>query len=168
MSAESSSCVDDSGATGPTSASANDNLPPYRILALYIFVKIPRDELPSLKAEVETTLRSANARGTILLAPEGINGTISYPPPQVGDNNTDDGDDADKHDAVLQYLQSHKYFGGLRTRKSLSKGGHVFHRLKIKQKNEIVTIGCDRPAATAGQTADAPGANDCCACSGVN
>ena len=168
MSAESSSCVDDSGAAGPTSASTIANRPPFRILALYKFVKIPATELPSLKAEVETTLRSANARGTILLAPEGINGTISYPLPQVFENNTGDGDDANKHDAVLQYLQSHKYFGGLRTRTSQSNGGHVFHRLKIKQKNEIVTIGCDRPADTAGQTSNAPKENDCCACSGGN
>lgn len=34
----------------------------------------------------------------------------------------------------------------------------MFHRLKIKQKDEIVTIGCDRPPVTATAT-------DCCACS---
>ena len=167
-SAESSSCGDDSACAGPISTPAKADHPPYRILALYKFVKkIPRAELTSLKAEVETTLRSANARGTILLAPEGINGTISYPLPQVSENGTDDGDDADERDAVLKYLQSHKYFGGLRTRISQSNGGHVFHRLKIKQKNEIVTIGCDRPAATTsttGKTAKTPGGGDCCAC----
>ena len=156
LSAKGSTC-DAAGSTAAASCSAND--PPYRILALYHFVKIPQNELPALKAEVETTLRMARARGTILLAPEGINGTISYPLPASddGDGDDDGGEDDDhKLDKVLQYLQSHQYFCGLRTRTSLSNGGHVFHRLKIKQKNEIVTIGCDRPPVTAA---------DCCACS---
>ena len=143
---------DDAGSTTAASSSAND--PPHRILALYRFVKIPQHELPALKADLETTLRMARARGTILLAPEGINGTISYPLPAGDDGKYDD----HKLDKVLQYLQSHQYFCGLRTRISQSNGGHVFHRLKIKQKDEIVTIGCDRPPVTATAT-------DCCACS---
>ena len=143
---------DDAGSTTAASSSAND--PPYRILALYRFVKIPQHELPALKAEIETKLRMARARGTILLAPEGINGTISYPLPAGDDGKYDD----HKLDKVLQYLQSHQYFCGLRTRISQSNGGHVFHRLKIKQKDEIVTIGCDRLSVTATAT-------DCCACS---
>jgi len=166
MSGERSASVNDSATSGPSSTPTYANLPKYRILALYQFVRIPQDELPALKAEVETTLRSANSRGTILLAPEGINGTISYPLFHVGDNRTGGADADNDGDAVLQYFQSHKYFQGLRTRTSQSNGGHVFHRLKIKQKNEIVTIGCDRPTAAAGHGTklNASGGNNCCAC----
>ena len=48
------------------------------VLALYKFVSIPKEEIQSLKTEVEQQLRISNARGTILLAEEDINGTICY------------------------------------------------------------------------------------------
>jgi len=119
----------------PEAAEPSNTTARHRILALYKFVKIPQEDLASLRVEVETNLRSTNARGTILLAPEGINGTISYPLADDKDNDTD---------PVLNFLQSHKYFNGLRIRISQSHSGHVFHRLKIKVKKEIVTLGCDR------------------------
>ena len=99
------------------------------VLALYKFVTIPEKDIPSLQNEVEATLRSANAKGTILLAAEGINGTICYPAKEVGD-------------LVQDYLQNHRYFMGLRTRTSHVDAA-VFHRLKVKVKKEIVTIGGD-------------------------
>jgi len=53
----------------------------YRVLALYKFVSpvIPISSLPDLKSELELLCRQYSARGTILLAEEGINGTICYP-----------------------------------------------------------------------------------------
>ena len=100
-----------------------------KVLALYKFVQIPKDELEGLQKEVEEKLRNAEARGTILLASEGINGTICYP-------------DSNEGDVVVDYLQNHRYFMGLRTRLSFVDS-FIFHRLKIKLKREIVTIGGD-------------------------
>jgi UPF0176 protein len=103
------------------------------ILALYKFVEIPKDHLNSLQSEIEKTLRSVQARGTILLATEGINGTICYPESLAG---------RPAHDSVLDYFENHCYFMGLRTRISYADMA-VFHRLKVKIKKEIVTIGGD-------------------------
>jgi predicted sulfurtransferase len=58
---------------------------PHRVLALYKFVspKIPKESLKELQAEIESTCRNHMARGTLLLAEEGVNGTICYPFPHV-------------------------------------------------------------------------------------
>ena len=103
------------------------------VLALYKFAHIPKEELASLKKQVETKLRSVKTTGTILLAAEGINGTICYPEKDAG---------GPSHDEVLDFLQNHQYFIGLRTRISYVDTA-IFHRLKVKIKKEIVTIGGD-------------------------
>lgn len=100
-----------------------------KVLALYKFVQIPNDELEELQKEVDGRLRNGDARGTILLAKEGINGTICYPHSNEGDG-------------IIDYLQNHRYFMGLRTRTSFVDS-FIFHRLKVKLKKEIVTIGGD-------------------------
>jgi UPF0176 protein len=101
------------------------------VLALYHFVSIPKEEVETLKNELENKLRSVKARGTILLAAEGINGTICYGQKDAG---------GPTHDVIQDYLQNHQYFIGLRNRISYVDTP-IFHRLKIKIKNEIVTIG---------------------------
>jgi len=140
----------------------------YRILALYRFVPLVElhddrlvedddvsQQLKQLQNELLLSLRKHDVKGTILLAPEGINGTICYPFTPRDDNTRDDNDDGD---LVHQYLTSHPTFGGplLRTRTSISKEGQAFQRLKVKIKNEIVTIGrttkcLANPLATKGQ-----------------
>ena len=106
----------------------------YHILAVYQFVepKLPPAELPRLQQALETALSPYGVRGSLLLAPEGINGTISYPKPPPSGNS--DGD------AVQQILQDR--FPGLRIRRSYYSG-HVFYRFKIKIKPEIVTLRPD-------------------------
>eukprot|EP00594_Rhizosolenia_setigera_P012857 CAMPEP_0178979152 /NCGR_PEP_ID=MMETSP0789-20121207/25651_1 /TAXON_ID=3005 /ORGANISM="Rhizosolenia setigera, Strain CCMP 1694" /LENGTH=469 /DNA_ID=CAMNT_0020669161 /DNA_START=45 /DNA_END=1454 /DNA_ORIENTATION=- len=99
-----------------------------KVLALYKFTSIPKPEIKTLQTEIDTHLRSCKAKGTILLAEEGINGTICYPNPLK-----------EEQDKVVEFLQSHKYFRGLRTRASYV-GDYIFHRLKIKVKDEIVTM----------------------------
>ena len=122
--------------------------------------------LLALQSELVTTLRKHHVRGTILIAPEGINGTICYPASLRCD---------DDDDPVASYLKTHPLFGGpeLRTRLSVwnendcdsnndsddEHGGHLikmptqsqqqhpqqaFQRLKIKIKAEIVTLGLGR------------------------
>ncbi|KAL9178852.1 hypothetical protein ACHAXT_003983 [Thalassiosira profunda] len=96
--------------------------------------------LRALQSELLTTLRKYYAKGTLLLAPEGINGTICYP-----------FSSAINADPVATYLKSHPLFGGpeLRTRVSVwneeENGQQAFSRLKVKIKAEIVTLGLGRP-----------------------
>jgi UPF0176 protein len=101
---------------------------PHRVLALYKFVSpfLPKESLKDLQAEIETTCRKYRSRGTILLAEEGINGTICYPKNQ------------EEEDPVLAYLQS-KFDNSLRIRVSQADR-MVFSRLRIKIKKEIVTM----------------------------
>ena len=107
---------------------------PTRVLALYKFVSppLPQGILPSLKAELEEACKKKGARGTLLIAPEGINGTICYP------FDDSDGKEENLEDPLLSFLQS-KFDNALRIR--LSKADRiVFARLKIKIKSEIVTL----------------------------
>ena len=98
----------------------------HQILALYKFVspKIPQEDLKPLQQEIESTCRSAHARGCILVACEGVNGTVCYP----------------KNDSLLEFFLSK--FPGLCYRVSYGNRP-VFTRLKIKIKPEIVTLSCD-------------------------
>jgi UPF0176 protein len=102
----------------------------YRVLALYKFVKpkISRETLARLQSEIEAECQQHRAKGTLLLAEEGINGTICYP--------FDNG--AYSQDTLLAFLQG-KFVNSLRTRLSTSDRP-VFARLKIKIKREIVTM----------------------------
>ena len=100
------------------------------ILAFYKFVETPIEgttALPELRAKVTEILRFEQARGNVLLAAEGTNGTVCYPLEKQSEQNR-----------VLQFLQ--EIFPGIRTRISWSEKS-VFTRLKVKIKNEIVTMG---------------------------
>jgi predicted sulfurtransferase len=124
----------------------------HRVLALYKFVspKFSKECLPSLKIQLETICRQHSARGTLLIAEEGINGTICYPFKESTVNKTDqlsDGNysddslrkrDGESRDALLSFLQA-KFDGSLRIRVSVADRP-VFARLKIKIKSEIVTM----------------------------
>ena len=62
-----------------TDKDEDDNKNNYRVLALYKFVNIPTSSLPDFKSELMTVCRQYSARGTLLIAEEGINGTLCYP-----------------------------------------------------------------------------------------
>ncbi|KAG7354561.1 hypothetical protein IV203_003917 [Nitzschia inconspicua] len=115
---------------------------PHRVLALYKFVKpqIPKESLNSLQSEIETVCHNHHAKGTLLLAEEGINGTICYPfSPSINNNASDDTiSDNDGNDSLLKFLQS-KFDNALRIRIS-SADRAVFARLKVRIKKEIVTM----------------------------
>mmetsp|Transcript_8041 Transcript_8041/g.16164 ORF Transcript_8041/g.16164 Transcript_8041/m.16164 type:complete len:588 (-) Transcript_8041:81-1844(-) len=91
--------------------------------------------LKRLRSELYETLRPWGAKGTLLIAPEGINGTICYPfPPPAGvrggrdavataaasSGGTEDEGEGN-FDPVSEYLKHHELFGGpeLRTRTSV-------------------------------------------------
>jgi predicted sulfurtransferase len=120
-------CWNGSGSDGGGGGDDDDEQPPAPAI-------IPPERHPTLLAlqsELATTLRKHHVKGTILLAPEGINGTICYPvrrsrlscgsgtDSHVVDNDTT----KDTYDPVANYLKTHPLFGGpdLRTRLSVWK-----------------------------------------------
>ncbi|PPD28652.1 MAG: hypothetical protein CTY20_09240 [Hyphomicrobium sp.] len=92
--------------------------------AFYKFVTI--DDREALRGRIEAEALSLGVRGTILLAHEGINGTISG----RGDNLV----------AFLTWLKSDPRFLELECKVAVS-AAHPFKRLKVKLKPEIVTFG---------------------------
>ena len=94
------------------------------ICALYKFTRL--DDFEEIQAPLKLFLDLLNIRGTLLLAREGVNGTIA------GDN--------DSIMKSLDYLQKDKRLVGLEYKFSYSEKP-PFKRLKVKLKKEIVTLG---------------------------
>jgi len=96
----------------------------YLTAAFYLFVDLP-DFIARRQALLECCEQN-NVKGMILLAREGINSTIAGAP-------------ADVH-AVLRYLRSDPKFAALQHKESWSDLP-PFHRMKVRLKKEIVTMG---------------------------
>lgn len=96
----------------------------YAVAALYKFVALPDFEAlqPQLKAAGETT----GIKGTILLAKEGINGTVAGQP--------------EKLKIFLDKVRTNPRFADLEIKFSESEN-QPFLRFKVRLKNEIVTLG---------------------------
>ena len=94
------------------------------VAAFYKFVDW--DDFKSLKPLLDKVCSKAGTVGTILLAPEGINGTISGTAQGV--------------QAVLEFLSCDQRLVGL-TPKYSTATGKTFKRMKIKIKKEIVSMG---------------------------
>ena len=94
------------------------------VAALYKFVEI--DDLLSLQSNLYEICVKNNIMGTILIANEGINGTIS------GKNN--------EINQTISLLKSDKRFANIEIKYS-STNKQPFHRMKVRLKKEIVTIG---------------------------
>ena len=82
--------------------------------------------LTELQTELYDALRPLKVRGTLLIAPEGINGTICYPFTYGNDtahSTRDISEISGENDPVFTYLKQHTLFGGpdLRTRLSVWK-----------------------------------------------
>lgn len=80
--------------------------------------------LTNLQTELYDALRPLKVRGTLLIAPEGINGTICYLFSYGNDTagtTTDTSEISGENDPVFTYLKNHVLFGGpdLRTRLSV-------------------------------------------------
>ena len=96
---------------------------PLVVAAFYKFCNLESYQL--LREPLRTRCFAQNIKGTILLASEGINGTISGP--------------AEGIDYVLNYLREHKEIGDFDHKVSYNDS-HPFTKLRIRLKNEIVTI----------------------------
>eukprot|EP00977_Amphora_coffeiformis_P008046 scaffold1803_cov92-Amphora_coffeaeformis.AAC.69 len=111
------------------------------ILALYKFISPKWDEsyVKNLRVELETFLRKHQVFGNLLLGTEGINGTVCY---ELSNKiiNQEHTDDNQSDDPIHEYFS--KKFPGIRLRLSYNDKP-VFHRLKIRIKKEIVTLGVE-------------------------
>lgn len=93
----------------------------YKVAALYEFLKI-EDPL-ALKERIEQECRKKDILGALILAPEGINGTISGQ-----EQNLDD---------IIRVLKA--FFTNMELKYSFSED-EPFNRLRIRVKPEIVTM----------------------------
>jgi UPF0176 protein len=103
-----------------------------KVAALYQFAPLP--DFRELREPLRALCASLSIKGTILLAQEGINGTIAGTPDAVG--------------ALIADLQNGPLFGGRLDNLELKfsqASAMPFSRLKVRLKKEIVTLG-DRAA----------------------
>ncbi|MFN6986478.1 MAG: hypothetical protein ACK4OI_16765, partial [Rhizobium oryzihabitans] len=96
----------------------------FLVAALYHFARLPRFE--SLREPLFELCQINGVKGTLLLAAEGINGTIAGPDAGVR--------------AVLAFLRAQPEFAALEHKESRASG-MPFVRMKVKLKKEIVTMG---------------------------
>jgi UPF0176 protein len=114
----------DSGAWADYRAAVTKPLQPVRVAALYKFALF--DDLPAKRAALETRCEAHGIRGTLLLAHEGINGTIAGSP-----------------EAIAQVMAHIRALPGCADLDVKYSGADAppFHRLKVRIKREIVTMG---------------------------
>ena len=105
------------------------------VCALYKFVSLENFE--ELRQPLLEFMQSNEIKGTLLLAKEGINGTVSGSRPAI--------------DALLAWLNADERLNPISHKESLDENS-PFHRTKVKLKNEIVTMGLEGidPRKTAG------------------
>ena len=96
----------------------------YTIAALYHFTRFK--DPGALKSPLAQLCHAQNVKGTLLLAPEGINGTIAGP--RVG------------IDAVLAHLRTLPGCADLEWKEAVAKTP-PFGKMKVRLKREIVTMG---------------------------
>jgi UPF0176 protein len=98
--------------------------PAVTVAALYRFARF--DDCASLREPIERLCREQGVRGTLLLAAEGINGTIAGQPSAI--------------EQVLAHIRSLPGCAELDVKFSRA-AAMPFHRLKVRLKREIVTMG---------------------------
>lgn len=98
----------------------------FLVAALYHFVAVPR--FAALRAPLQALCEENGVRGTLLLAHEGINGTIAGP--------------AEGIRRVLAFLHSQPEFAALEHKESHA-AEMPFLRMKVRLKKEIVTMGVE-------------------------
>jgi UPF0176 protein len=117
---------------------------PIRVAALYRFVSLA--DFAALRAPIAEFCRGNGIKGTLLLAHEGINGTVA------GSN--------EAIFALIAFLEAIPEFASIEVKYS-SADAMPFHRMKVRLKKEIVTMGVPDvdPAGSAGTYVDAAGWN---------
>jgi len=96
------------------------------VAALYRFAEFP--DFATMREPLHDVMLANEVRGTILLAAEGINGTIAGP--RLGIDN------------VLDWLRKDERFHAIQAKQSTAVE-NPFYRTKVKLKKEIVTMGVE-------------------------
>ncbi|ABD52928.1 rhodanese-related sulfurtransferase [Jannaschia sp. CCS1] len=96
----------------------------YVVAALYHFTRFADPD--ALRAPLRSIAEAGNVRGSLLLAPEGINGTIAGPRAGI--------------DAVLAHIKGLPGCAGLEWKESTATAA-PFGKLKVRLKTEIVSMG---------------------------
>ena len=99
---------------------------PFVVAALYKFIDLNTEEVETVKRELEALCEANHLQGTLLLAKEGLNGTLAGSAHAV--------------DLLTAYLRNSRFFADIEIKLS-SASTAPFNRLKVKRKKEIVTIG---------------------------
>lgn len=115
----------------PASASTHPNDPPVLVAAIYRFVRL--SDHARLREPFQKNMRSYGIAGSLLLAAEGVNGTIAGPAQSMRD--------------FLQWMKGFEHaqsrpFAGLDVKWSACDA-MPFRRAKVRLKKEIVTMGVD-------------------------
>jgi UPF0176 protein len=96
------------------------------VCALYRFVSL--DNYQEIQAPLLSVMQSNQVKGTLLLASEGINGTVAGTREGI--------------DNLINWLKSDPRLVNLTTKESFDTG-NPFYRTKVKLKKEIVTMGVE-------------------------
>lgn len=99
---------------------------PIKVAALYRFVAFDAHE--ELQPHIQAQCAAGSIKGTILLAHEGINGTVAGKPSDI--------------DALIAFLRDIPGCAELDVKYSHAKE-MPFYRMKVRLKKEIVTLGVD-------------------------
>lgn len=97
----------------------------FKVAALYHFTQI--DDVPALKAWLTTIARNHQVLGMLILAREGINGTIAA--------------ECASMDAFLNELRSDSRFSDLLSLKFSYANSQPFYHMRLSIRKEIVTMG---------------------------
>jgi UPF0176 protein len=98
----------------------------YLVAAFYKFVHLP--DYREIQAKLQQRCEDLGLLGTILLAEEGINGTISGSEKSIR--------------RLFERLRDDERLSELHFKESWASE-QVFHRMKVRLKNEIVTLGVE-------------------------
>ncbi len=108
-------------------------MPEVEISAFYKFTPLANHD--ALRGPLRAVCAAHNARGTILLAPEGINGTIAATPLGIA--------------AIMAHIRALPGLGDMESKSSFAPE-LPFKKMKVRLKKEIVTLGVGVSMARAG------------------
>jgi UPF0176 protein len=94
------------------------------VSAFYLFTALPDYE--SLQPELKQFMLKQEIRGTIIVSPEGVNGTVSGSREAI--------------DALYGFFQAHEKLKRVQAKESFFHH-HPFARTKVKRKKEIISLG---------------------------
>lgn len=96
----------------------------FKLAALYHFVEV--ESVPCMRKWLIDLSTSFKIQGALILANEGINGTVAGSPPNI--------------DSFISSVAAHPKLNGIEVKYSFADS-HPFYRMNVKVKPEIVTMG---------------------------